>query len=147
MKRLDFRSLAVGCLVGGAAMLLLGQTADTPTRPFASLSVEKVLFPRRQEGVRIVGSGTTLAPRRTDAEDLLPLVDVAETQENRYQALMLGSDGDFMVLDSRTGVARAFRTVELENGQRQVQRVELYNAKVPNHIIEAPVRRHTDLVD
>lgn len=138
MKRLDFGGLAVGVALGAGAMVLMGQTETRPA-PFQNQSVQDVLYPRRQEGVTILGDGTSLAPFKLDMEELMPLVDPDQNTPGRYQVLELGDKGEFLLLDTANGLTRHFT----EGGQR----LRIYNARVPNHVITTRVRLHSELVD
>lgn len=138
MKRLDYRALAAGVALGGAAMLLMGQTATERPTPFQNQSVDEILFPRRQEGIVVLGDGTALAPAKTDVEELMALVNKNDTEVGRYQAVALGAGNNFVVIDTQNGLTRAYL---------DETRMLLYNVRVPNHVIETRVRKHTGLVD
>lgn len=96
-------------------------------------AVTEILLPRQQEGREIAKGDTVFATYDTDLQDLPTLV--AETSEpGRYQAIALeGGAKDFVVLDTRLGIARRFT----EDGT-----VLVYSARVPNHAIVQTIRKH-----
>lgn len=128
--RKEHRTLMGGMLIG--AMLVAG--IGTSTSAFRSRSVEDINFPRRQSGITLVGDATTLATTSTRLEDLPRLVERGETDAGRFEVIPFGtSNEEFLLLDTRTGLVRRFDGTT----------VTLYSSTVPNHIITAPIQRHS----
>lgn len=129
------RKLAVifagGILMGVAVAAALGAVP----RPYKGTgAVDDLLFPRRQEGIAIAGSGVIFAGAETELEDLPPFPELDESRTGRFEAIALGGgEGGFLILDTQTGLVQHFTPDD---------KVRLYNARVPNHAIEAPVRTH-----
>lgn len=125
-------ALFLGILLGGG-VLAVAQVNSAQRTGLTSAPVTQLFFSSNKEGLRVNNTNTVLVDESTKLIDLPPFVE-AESQENgRYQALNLGDGRDFMVLDTRTGLVNAY----YESGK-----VQVFNSLVPNHLLEAPVKRH-----
>lgn len=127
----------VRLLAGGGFVLLTGLTTRTGSDD--SSSIEEILFTSRKEGITIRNDGTILADPKVELIDLPELVDKEQRENGRYEAIALGTEGDFLVLDTRTGLTRVY--------QPDISGLSVYNARVPNHYIRSTLRGHTEPAD
>jgi hypothetical protein len=156
-------AVLLGALLGGG-VLAVAQTQGTaaPRTGLVGGPVTELFFSGNKEGLQVNNSPASLAAEDTKLIDLPVFVQPGSTAQSgapqpggfpdpqpggfqgfgppqgesngRYQALSLGDGRDFMVLDTRTGLINA----SYESGK-----VQVFNSLVPNHVIEAPIKRHT----
>lgn len=116
-----------------AGILLAGGVAHSQGALERLTAISELLLPRMQEGREITNGDTAFATYDTDLQDL-PVLVPESGEAGRYQAIALGDSKEFVILDTRLGLARRFS----EDGSTVV----VYSARVPNHAITQAVRRH-----
>mgnify|MGYP006280457707 CR=1 FL=1 len=135
MKQLNWQSLVVGVAIGAGALLAMGGVhaldlgVDASKEP--SESVREVDLPRRAEGLIYMKDETMVADPRADIENLPVLVEADKSEAKRFEVVDLGKERGFILLDTKTGLARQFTPSN---------RVLIYNPKVPTHVVSAEVR-------
>lgn len=128
-------TLFLGILIGGG-VFAVAQQANPPQRiGVSSGPITEEFYSGNKEGLRVNNSPVALLDVETKLVDLPPFVpsEKLADQDGRYQALNLGNEKDFIVLDTRTGLINAY----YESGT-----VRIYNSHVPNHALEAPLKVH-----
>ncbi|MGF1571902.1 MAG: hypothetical protein ACFCU1_02405 [Sumerlaeia bacterium] len=128
-------ALFVGLLLGGGVFAVAQQQIQPQRTGINSGPITQVFFSGNKEGINLKNADVTLIETDTKLIDLpvFALGDANKEANGRYQALSLGDGRDFLVLDTRTGLANAY----YDSGK-----VQVFNSLVPNHLLESSIKRH-----